>query len=640
MGLGLLLWTAWALARNNAVIRYLATTPGAWDLSSLGVFLGSAVLPAILTLALILLLWGAGRRLCRALSIPADGALPALPGALALGLFGTVLLAAGWAGRLSLGICLGLAAVIAAGGAEAWSSRGSLRLPGRPGKVALWKTALGVALGLSFFHILINAVAPPVGWDALAYHLAIPRLYLDADAIRAFPWLLHSHWPHLMELVYAAPLALGQESCAALIHAAATAALVFTVYLAGREEGGPAAGWTAAALLAAQPVFLEVAGEPHCDAMLALFHLLACLALWRWSKEGGRGLLAAAGLCCGLAAASKLQGLALGGALLAWLLIDPRRRPGAAAFVFWAALPAAPWYLKTWLAAGNPLWPFYHGLFGGRWQPELIVEGLVRTSAWSFPRDAALLWRYGPQFLLIPAAGLWVLGSGTKERFPPKLKFMLLTTAPLAAISFRYHEAWRYLVPLIPVIALAAGWWCAQACRRPGPRRAAAGLFLALGLWPATALTQSNELFAVLGLHSRLMPGLPAREVYTARQLPFYNFYKKAQAVIPPGARVLLWREIRGYHLREDYQWGDPVVQTQILYDRLDSPDALREELARHGLTHVLVNEANGLYGPNERYYSPRTLALMNAMLARHGREALKEGGLALYELKPFGPRR
>jgi len=640
MGPGLLLWTAWTLSRNAAVIRYLATTPGAWDLSSLGAFLGITVVPGLAAALLLLLLWGAGRRLCRSMSIPADGALAVLPGALALGLFGTVLFAAGTAGSMSLGISLCLAAVVAAGTAEAWASRGSLRLPGRPGKVPLWKTALAVALGFAFFHVLINALAPPVGWDALAYHLAIPRLYLDADAVRRIPWLLQSYWPHLLELVYAVPLALGHESGAALIHAAVCAALVFTVHRVGREEGGEAVGWTAAALLASQPAFLEVAAEPHCDGALALFHLLACLALWRWSKEGEGGLLAAAGLCSGLASAVKLQGLALTGALLVWLLLAPRRRAGAAAFLFWAALPAAPWYLKTWLAAGNPVWPFYSGLLGGRSQPELVAEGLVRLSAWRFPRDAALFWRYGPQFLLAPAAALSALAAGRGPRLPSFIGFYFLATAPLILITARYHEAWRYLLPLMPAIALAAAWWCVQACRLPGPRRAAACLVTALGLWPALRAAQNNELFAVLALESRAMPGVPAAEVYRARQLPFYLFYRKAAAAVPPGERVLLFREIRGYHLRADYQWGDPVMQTQILYDRLGSPEALRDALERRRLNFVLINEGNGLYGPNEDYYSRRTLALMDAMLARYGREALREGPLALYALRPLEVRR
>ena len=640
MGLGLLLWAVLAVLRNIPFVRYLVESPGAFDLSCLSVFLGTTAGPALAAALVFISLWGCGRRLCRLLAVPDDGALAALPLALGVGLFGTLLLAAGMAGRLELGIRLLLAAFLLAGLYEA---RGLLRTPPawRPrGASPPWKTALAVALAFIAFHALVNDLAPPVGWDALAYHLAIPRLYLEGDAVREIPWLLHSHWPHLLEMIYAAPLALGQEPLAALLHGLLCAALVLTVFRVGRDEGGEAAGWTAAALLAAQPLFLELVAEPHCDGALALFHLLACLALWRWSKEGGRGLLAAAGLCSGLAIATKLQGLALAGALFVWLLLDSRRRAGAALFALCSALPAAPWLLKTWLATGNPVWPLYSSVFGGRWEPALIAQGLDRNNLWRFPRDAALLWRYGPQFLLLPAAGLSALAIGRSRSFPPRLLFLFLATAPLAALTVRYHEAWRYLTPLLPIGALACGWWCAQACREPGFRRVAACLVVACGLRPAAGLSQGNELFAVLALHSRAMPGLPARQVYRARQLPFVFFYEKAAALVPRGGKVLLFREIRGYHLRAAYQWGDPVIQTQIIYDRLPSPDALRSELDRQGLTFVLVNEGSGLYSRDEDYYSGRTLALMDAMLARYGREVLREGALALYELRPSAPPR
>lgn len=626
MGLGLALWTGLVIAGNAAVIRYLLAEPSSWDLASARAFLQGTAGPALAASFVFFLVWAAGRRLCLFLKVPPGGALSVLPGALGLGLFGTAVLVFGRNALVpGLWLSAGLILLLGAAGLPPLPSLKWERPPA-------WKGALAAALGFAGFHGLLNALAPPVGWDALAYHLAIPRLYLDAGEILELPWLLHSHWPHLMELVYAAPLALGQESCAALIHAAVCAALLLAVFRLGREEGGPAAGWTAAALLAAQPLFLELASEPHSDGALILFHLLACAALWRWSKEGGRGLLAAAGLCAGLAAACKLQGLALGGALFAWLLVDKRRRPGAIPFVLWAALPAGPWYLKSWLASGNPVWPFYSALLGGRWEPAFVAAGLERVNVWSFPRDASLLWRYGPQFLLIPAAGLAAF-AGEGRRLTPLLRFLFLPAAPMILLTVRYHEAWRFMAPLMPALALACGFWCAEACRAPGMRRAIAVSFVLLGLSPLASLSQSNELFAVMGIHSRVMPGMSSREVYKTRQLPFYAFYEKAAGLVPSGSKVLLFREVRGYHLRADYQWGDPVIQSQIIYERTASPEALRQELARQGLDFVLVNE-NKVHDAS--YYTPRTLALMDETLKRHGRLVLRDGGFALFNLLPL----
>lgn len=624
MGLGLFLWAALVLLRDHPVLRYAA---GAWDLSCLAPFLRQSVLTSLLMAGFLLLVWGAGCRLCRLLGAPRDGALFALPAALGLGAAGTVLLAFGLAGRLETGLWVSLAALAVAGVPLPKSFH-----PAPPQRTPYWKQALAALLAFCAFHVLVSALAPPVGWDALAYHLAIPKIYLRQGKVLELPWLLHSHWPHLMELLYTLPMSLGRETGAALLHGSLCAALVLTVLRLGRAEGGGSAGWAAAALLSAQPVLLEVAAEPHADGAVTLFHLLACVLLWRWSKAGGRGLLAAAGLCSGLAAACKLQGLALTGALLLWLLWDKQRRKGAPAFLLWAALPAAPWYLKTWLFAGNPLWPFYSKLLGGKWEPSVIEAALLRTSAWRFPRDSALLWRHGPQFMLLPAAGL--LLAAPRRGLPPFLRFLFWPAVPLAVLSLPYHEAWRFLLPVLPAFALACGWWFAQACSAPGFRRAAACLLLGFGLWPVAGLTQSNELFSVLALKSQRFPGLSSQDVYRARQLPFYLFYKKASAALPPGAKVLLFGEVRGYHLDADYHWGDPVIQTQVRYELLESPEALFHRLQELGVTHVLTNAGNGLYGPNEDYYSRRTLALMDAMLKQHGQEVLKEGPLRLDALR------
>lgn len=626
MGLGLALWSGLFIAGNTAVIRYLLTEPSSWDRGSARAFLEGTAAPGLAASLAFFLLWAAGARLCRLLKVPAGGALAVLPGALGLGLFGTALLVLGRNALVpGLWLSSGLVLVL---GASALPSLPSVKWERPP----VWKAALAAALAFAAFHSLVNALAPPVGWDALAYHLAIPRLYLDAGVIRELPWLLHSHWPHLMELVYSAPLALGQESCAALAHAAVCAALLLAVFRLGRDEGGAAAGWTAAALLAAQPLFLELASEPHSDGALTLFHLLACAALWRWSKEGGKGLLAAAGLCAGLAAACKLQGLALGGSLIVWLLFDKRRRSGTIPFVLWAALPTAPWFLKSWLASGNPVWPFYSSLLGGSWEPALVAAGLERANAWVFPRDATLVWRYGPQYLLIPAAGLALI-AGAGRRLTPQLRFLFLAAAPLLLLTIRYHEAWRFLAPVLPALALACGYWCAEACKSTGWRRVIAALLVAAGLTPLASLSQSNELFAVLGIHSRMMPGMSSREVYKTRQLPFYAFYQKASGVVPSGSKILLFQEVRGYHLRAEYQWGDPVIQSQIIYERLDSPEALRTELHRQGLDFVIVNE-NKVHDAS--YYTPRTLALMDETLKRHGRPVLRDGGFALFTLLPL----
>lgn len=532
--------------------------------------LGRSLASLFLVLAGLWLAAGLGRRLKR----DAD-----LPLALALGVaaFAGASLLTGLLGLWPAGLWLASAALAAAGWEHA------------PRQVRLERHWALLPLGWCALHVLLRAWAPPAGWDAVSYHLSIPRLYLEAGGLTRLPWLLHSNWPHLMEVLYALPLSLGLHEGPALVHGALSLALAGSVWGQSR--------W-AAAILAAQPVFMEVAGQPHADGALALFCWLSALTLHRGGSSALAGLLAGLGFAC------KLQGAAPAAALLLWTLWKRGPRE-AASFLLAAAAPAAPWLVRSWL------WPF------GPWGDASVSAWLTEVSRWRFPRDAALLWRYEPQWLLPPLAflALW------RRQRPPQL--VLHLAAPAAALFllvFRYHEAWRFLLPAVPMLCLAAAHW--------------AGRLAPVLVLPALLLSSGPELYAVSGARSGVMPGLPSREVYLRRSLSYYAFFRD----LPPEANVLLWRETRGYWLPSRWRWGDPRLQSEVRYG---SAEEAHGAMRRLEVTHVLVNQANALYGPNPDYYRAEWLEAMDDLLRRCARPERREGPLSLHRLLPeCAPRR
>ncbi|HEX4048779.1 MAG TPA: hypothetical protein VH309_13130, partial [Elusimicrobiota bacterium] len=385
-------------------------------------------------------------------------------------------------------------------------------------------------------------------------------------------------------------------------------------------------------LLAAQPVFLSEAGTAHADAAAALFAFAAAHALSRWDETGTPGWLAAAGALAGMGAASKLTLLALLAGWTFWLAAARRRPRAAAAFLGAGLLFAGPWLLKTWLETGDPVWPFLSGLLGHPAAAALAARNRL-SNAWSFPPPPWLLTADGPGFLLVPLAGLWALSRGRRARAAAEERW-LLAGAPLLALAvFRQHAAWRYLMPLWPIAALAAGR-CAAACFARGRARAAAALaLLAAGAVPIALASPNNALFAVLAPRSASEPGADRRELFADRSLDVNSFYRDARSVLPPGARVLLFREIRGYGAGFDYVWGDPLNQDQLDYGALPGPEALLARLKALGVTHVLDHPGSALYREAPGYYDRRTLALMAAAMKRGGRVVLARDGLVLYQL-------
>ena len=609
---------ALAAAHTADFIRFALRAPSVFDAASLKLILQYGVWPIFLALALWTIAFGLGRRVLRGLGTGPLNEIAAA--ALGLGLLGQAVFLLGWAGGLRPAPLAAL--VLAAAVLAAVELRFSAPPIPRPGA---WAGAAAGLLAFAASTAVLTALAPPVEWDVRAYHLALPELYLKAGRLIEIPWMIHSHWPHLMETLYSLPLAAGRDGAAALLHAGAAGLLVAGVFFAARSAGGPAAGWTAALLLAAQPALLREAGTAHADAYTALCALAAAALLARWEREKKDRILLAAGALAGLCAASKLTGLAALAAWTLWLGWKTRRVRPAALYLSAGLLMVGPWLLRSWLATGDPAWPLFSGGAG-------FAARYMRSNRWDMP-PAWLLTHDGPLYLLAPLLGLLALSR--RRPAASGVERLLFVASPFyLLLAFRHNEGWRFLMPVWAALALAAGRAAAAALETKGTRAAAALALVAAGAFPISAATPNNELFAVLAPRPSAVPDADRRAYWADRALNgLPSFYHDASRILPAGAKVLLWREVRGYGSGFDYQWGDPMNQNILDYRSLPDPDALYSRLKALGITHVLENAGSTLYLEDPGYYDARTLALMAESLRRHGRVALARDGFALHEL-------
>lgn len=76
---------------------------------------------------------------------------------------------------------------------------------------------VGVLLGCGAFFRLMAALAPPLKFDALVYHLALPELYLRGGWIESIPSIVMSGMPQNAELLYTWVMALGGGSAATVL---------------------------------------------------------------------------------------------------------------------------------------------------------------------------------------------------------------------------------------------------------------------------------------------------------------------------------------------------------------------------------------------------------------------------------------
>ncbi len=560
-------------------------------------------------------------------------------------LAGAILTAAGGLGRrlvgqlhpdrlcaLSLQASLGLGAfslawlgLSAAGAVYAWTAwaflAAALILLARPALAWLadwgevlreWRLGSGfsrsimalvaIILGAS----LIEALAPPIHFDALVYHLTLPQEFVRSHGIGANGGSPYWGMPLGTEMLYTWALALGRAPIAAVLGWLMGVVCVAGVVGLGRTVSS-AAGWAAAAALLSGETLAWSLGWAYGDWTAALHGLAILIGLDAWRRGQGDGAPAAAGAAAAFALGAKYTaGLGLVAGMIAFVAVG-RRRPARALmrFLVPAVLLSAPWLIKNWAYAGAPLYPVVgespwidpaqQGFYSGDQGSLAVTVPLLPIMATlqgveSAPGFAASL---GPLMLALAPAAILVR---RRDAGPTGLAAVFLVAgwgiwAIVGLLSFKLMQSRLYFV-LYPAWALVAGAGFAGLSRLQLPRLrfgflARAMVILALGF---SAVGSSLALFR--GRPQDVILGSETEADYRARRLGQFEYAMQAIAELGPEASVISLWEARGLECRPgclpDY-WLDRWYIARL---RLGDPAAILAHWRQQGATHLLVYRA------------------------------------------------
>ncbi|MCZ6917543.1 MAG: hypothetical protein O7I93_12260, partial [Gemmatimonadetes bacterium] len=154
---------------------------------------------------------------------------------------------------------------------------GSLRrqAAGEPIAAVVALTALGVVA----VFLVVMALAPPVDWDSLMYHLHIPAQFVQHHRIFLPPDNLHTALVGLPHMLYVVFLAVGSPSGPALLSAALALLLGLAVVSFGIRFFGKLSTMLSVTILWGTTTILLVATTARIDVTLALYLFLAHHAL-------------------------------------------------------------------------------------------------------------------------------------------------------------------------------------------------------------------------------------------------------------------------------------------------------------------------------------------------------------------------
>jgi hypothetical protein len=488
------------------------------------------------------------------------------------------------------------------------------------------------AVGSLIWILCVHTLLPPTDWDAISYHLALPKIYVEAGRLTYVNFMLAANWPLNMELLFALALLMGSDIATHLTMLGFTALAAAGLLIAARRSfNDDRVGVIAAALFLTIPLVKRLGGLALIDVAMGLYVLAAGLCFARWSAERRGAWLLLSGAFCGLAAGSKLMGggfailyglLFLWGEGSRWLATRRDARPQEQiktllrhALVFGLAglVLVGPWYLRSALNTGNPVWPFAYHLFGGRDWDDLGDEYNMQlmTSTWAkeqLPRNPiGLVQSFGVMLTRPESLGDYRGGLGQLILVGAAAALLLWVRAPAIVrqslvVAIGFWALWfflvshqvRFLLPLAPLLALISAWAFVQLLvrrRAPTIRMGAMVmlLFFISAEWPWT-YGPERALF-----ESRLpyLRGELTREAYIDSRVDVMPLFRFANAELPQDARVLLLPyETRGYYLERGYIWAHPASQRVIRFEQLTSAEELLTTLRGLGVTHLIEHTA------------------------------------------------
>lgn len=388
---------------------------------------------------------GLGRRILRAFdfstwSQPEHLAASGIIGFAALSLLvlavGTLLL-----NSFSIALLLALIAIVCRGDVIGWLrelitwTRTQVNFTGS-GWFKLLKGIIAVCLVLA----LMLALLPPTKWDVLTYHLAGPKLYVAAGHFYAAPNNHFLGFPQVVDVLYAAQMALtGQLTGSSLLHWAIGALMLLMVGGYTARKFNTAAGLAAVCTILVGPsIWLEMT-FPYVDLMPMALSIVGLAAAETWADHhaGQKRYIVLLGFIAGSAMGTKYTALwlAIGlGVLIVWLTWRDSWKTSLISgtiFTVSAAAVLAPWLVRNLLWYDNPVYPLVF---------ESAEMDRIRQEWYSQPESGLLYGSDAWQIPILPIVAT-VFGVEGKGTFGTGIGPLYLILTPMILL------AWSYLTP-------------------------------------------------------------------------------------------------------------------------------------------------------------------------------------------------
>jgi hypothetical protein len=245
--------------------------------------------------------------------------------------------------------------------------------------ISFMRKTSGLGLGLFsllFIQLAVNLIGvlgPELGFDALWYHLTLPKIYLANHFINYIPGglLYYSAMPKLTEMLYAAGLAFGNEISAKFIHFSFGILSLIALYRISRKFLPKNYSLLVLIIFYSNLVVGWMSITAYIDFARTFFEIIALWGFINWAERQEKKWFIVSAVLMGLAISTKL--LAIGSLLIFSSLIIYvsfcRKEKIKTVFIrlvsYWiiGLFIALPWFIFSFIHTGNPVYPFFTNVY-------------------------------------------------------------------------------------------------------------------------------------------------------------------------------------------------------------------------------------------------------------------------------------
>lgn len=539
-----------------------------------------------------------------------------------------------------LGLIVPLVGVVVAAGAVVGFRSGALtdfrfRAPTGAGLAVL------VAIVLLGLIGLIGVLAPSttLDWDTIAYHLAVPKLWLERGQIGLIQGMHQSNFPFTVECLFMLGLEWGGQAGAKAFSLAYLVFGSFAVFGLARRWYGATAGWWSLLAFAGIPIVCWESGTGYIDVAHGLYATIGlCYAIENLAGAGAVSRWVMAGIGLGFAIGTKYTGLQVVGAFVAVALLYGfvgrnlmKTLNGVAITVLAAVVVGGAWYVKTAVYTGNPVFPFFSSVLGGRdwdeWRASVYKDEQKSFGVGTAPTDlghAVLGLAYQPGRYTNPgqnvgagfpsgAVGFAVLLVGVGAALSgggDRKKRIVLGVVGLGLLGwFVLSQQSRYLTVYMVPLAILAGGEVAKS--RWG--RVLAGAVALQAAMTAMVMARFQTMDQI-----KVAIGTVPQDAYLSERLAIYRARPFFES-LPNDSRIALYDEVFGFYIDRSYFWANPGHSMLIPYDRVSNAAQYVAAMRDQRFTHIYVNLSTG----DSRFVSALGLGASSVAYSEEERAAM-----------------